>query len=568
MGDVHLARPFNPKRGIPTPVVIKRLHGELTADEDFIRRFRHEADIAVNIDSPHVAKVFDVGKVGDAFFIAMEFVPGWPLSKFLDAVLQSKRHASVGSVIDLIDGGLRGLHALHSAVDVKTGRPLGIVHRDISPKNLMVGEDGLMRLIDLGLGKSNVQDWKTRTGVVMGSVGYMPPEQVTAERVDHRADIYAMGVVLWETLALRNFLKRGPVPMMLHASLNPEWTPPSKIRPDLPRALDEVIHKAVQLHAADRYGSAAEFLAAIREVLPEKKSTGANSVGALIRELFGAELEDRRLELEALLGMPLPYPDDEGPEPDKTVIFAEAKGIAPLTEEDLSPTSVQFSPSLLPAMSGTPPGMGPPASSLGVMPFAGPTAPMSMVSSINSNLIAPRQGISAPAAVGIAVGALLVGALGMKLMSAPDAVVTPLVTDVATHEIVGARAGTTPRTLAPPEAPRHDPPKEAPRPIERVERPDRTSTAERPAEPAREPPKPKETVAPPIEASAESNRATFQAISKEAQEALSKLPAGDPKRADVAKILTDASLESGSLDYERAATKLGALRTQLRTISP
>ncbi len=581
MGDVHLARPFNPRRGVPTPIVIKRLHGELTADENFIRRFRHEADIAVNVDSPHVAKVYDVGKVGDAFYIAMEYVPGWPLSKFLDAVLQSKRHASVTSVIDLIDGGLRGLHALHSAVDAKTGRHLGIVHRDISPKNLMVGEDGLMRLIDLGLGKSNVQDWKTRTGVVMGSVGYMPPEQVTADRVDHRADIYAMGVVLWETLALRNFLKRGTVPAMLHASLNPEWTPPSKFRPDLPTALDEVIHKAVRLEAVERYGSSAEFLAAIREVVPEKRGSAANSVGSLIKELFGAELEDRRLELEALLAMPLPYPDDEGPEPDKTVIFAEAKGVAPLTEEDLSPTSVQYSPSILPHTGG------PAVNPMGVMPFAGPNAPMSMVSSINSNVIAPRQGIGLGTLFVAIVGTVMLTVAAMRFVAPPAPLVTSVdIADPGASEgiratpsnntpsnppqgnpgtvrtpAVGSPVGspnpvTNAVTSSPTTSP-HDPPREKAKP--------RDKDPERPLEALRERPRPEER---PIEASAESVKAAFDGIVRDGNAALAKLPTGDPNRDKIVQVLTEASMESGSTNYEAAGAKMVQLRSRLKALAP
>jgi serine/threonine-protein kinase len=337
MGDVHLARPFNPKRGVPAPIVIKRLHGELASNEDFVRRFKHEAAVAVNIDSHHVAKVYDVGKVGETLYIAMEFVAGWPLSKFLDAVIDSGRHASIASIVDLVAGGLKGLEALHSAVDKHTRKALGIVHRDISPKNLMVGEDGSMRLIDLGLGKSNVQDWKTRTGVIMGSVGYMPPEQVQAGNVDHRADLYAMGVVLFEMLALRNFIARGAIPMMLRASLNPTFSAPSVYRPDVPPGLDEVVRRAVQPIPADRYQSAGEFLTELRRVVPLRHTEGG--MVSLIGDLFGAKLEERAVEISQLLQLPLPELE-EGPDNARTVVFVEREGVAPLTEEDFQPTRV------------------------------------------------------------------------------------------------------------------------------------------------------------------------------------------------------------------------------------
>ncbi len=338
MGDVHLAKPYNPRRGIPTPIVIKRLHGELASNEDFVRRFKHEAEIAVSVDSRSVAKVYDVGQVGETLYIAMEFVAGWPTSRFIEAVVQSGRHASISAIIDLLAGGLLGLEALHTARDVRTGKPLGIVHRDISPKNLMTGEDGLMRLIDLGLGKSNVQDWKTRTGVVMGSVGYMPPEQVTAERVDHRADLYAMGAVLFELLALRHYIPRAPIPVMLRNSVAPSFEPPSKFRPDVPPALDAVVKKSLSLEPADRYQSAREFLDAVRAVVPERRSAGGMSV--LINELFGSQLPERRAEHAQLLALPLPEQPDEGPEPERTIVFVQASGVAPLTEGDMPRTRV------------------------------------------------------------------------------------------------------------------------------------------------------------------------------------------------------------------------------------
>lgn len=338
MGDIHLARPYNAKRGIPTPIVIKRLHGELASNPDFVRRFKHEAEIAVSVDSPHVAKVYDVGAVGETLFITMEYVNGWPVSKFIEAVIASGHHANISAIVDLIAGGLTGLQALHTAKDVRTGQPLGVVHRDISPKNLMVGEDGKMRLIDLGLGKSNVQDWKTRTGVVMGSVGYMPPEQVTAEGIDHRADLYAMGAVLFELLALRHYIPRGMIPVMLRASVSPVFEPPSKFRPDVPRGLDEVLRKALALKPDDRFQSAAEFLAAVRQVVPERRTAGG--MVSLIGDLFATSLPERRTELSQLLRAPLPELEEDDPPPEHTVTFVVAEGVAPLAPEDMPRTRV------------------------------------------------------------------------------------------------------------------------------------------------------------------------------------------------------------------------------------
>lgn len=329
MGDVHLARPYNPNRGIPTPVVVKRLHGELAKKKGFVARFTHEAEVAVNVESKHVAKVYDAGSVGDTLYITMEYVTGWPLSKVLDAILKSGRHASIASVVDSIAGALEGLQALHTATD-NSGNPLGVVHRDISPKNLMIGEDGLIHIIDLGLGKSNLQDWKTRTGVVMGSVGYMPPEQVSGDHVDARADVYAMGVVAFEMLALRNYIKRGPLPQMMAASQNPKFSKPSEFRPDVPSGLDDVIKRALEPTKEARFQSAGEFLKGLRTIVPASHTTGG--MRALIDELFGDTKAEREREIEALLALPLPHEDPQDNEP--TRVFVQRAGVRPERDND------------------------------------------------------------------------------------------------------------------------------------------------------------------------------------------------------------------------------------------
>ncbi|MCK6550535.1 serine/threonine protein kinase, partial [Myxococcota bacterium] len=325
MGDVHLARPYNAHRGIPTPVVIKRLLGELAHKKGFIARFRHEASVAVSVDSPNVAKVYDVGSVGDALYIVMEYVAGWPMSSVLEAIMKSGRHASVPSVLDAIIGALDGLHAIHTAIDQTTGKPLGIVHRDISPKNLIVGEDGRVRVIDLGLGKSNAQDWKTRTGVVMGSVGYMPPEQAAGEHVDVRADVYAIAAVAYEMLALRNYIKRGPLTDMMAESMSPRFRPPSQVRPDVPPDLDAILEKALRPKKEDRFADAAELRDALARLARPGDLQG--QLAELVDDLFGATKHERERDLDALLALPLPV--DESEEHEATQVFVQRAGVAP-----------------------------------------------------------------------------------------------------------------------------------------------------------------------------------------------------------------------------------------------
>ncbi len=394
MGDVWLARPLNPDRGIPAPVVVKRLHGELASKKGFVSRFRHEAAIAVSVDSPHVAKVYDVGAVGETLYIAMEYVPGWPLSKVLEAILESGRHASIASVIDLIAGGLDGLDTLHTAKD-DAGNPLGIVHRDISPKNLMVGEDGRMRLIDLGLGKSNAQDWKTRTGVVMGSVGYMPPEQARGERVDARADLYSLAVVCFEMLALRNYVRRGTVTAMMEASATPKFLKPSSFRPDVPEGLDAVLERALAPEKEQRYQTARHFSNALRKVIAPSHTEGGMT--SLISDLFGATRQERVEEISSLLALPLPDATDSEP----TRVFVMRAGVLP---PDQQPTTYEArdETKLVPTVHFVPP----PAISSG-----------SFQPGSSHSISPPRRGVSIPVLIGAVTVAAVLGGLVAVLLA-------------------------------------------------------------------------------------------------------------------------------------------------------
>lgn len=423
MGDVHLARPVHPDRGIPTPIVVKRLHGELAGRKGFVARFKHEAAIAVAVESAHVAKVYDVGCVGETLYICMEYVPGWPLSKVLDAILKSGHHASIASVVDLIAGGLEGLHALHTAIDPESGSALEIVHRDLSPKNLMVGEDGMMRLIDLGLGKSTAQGWRTRTGVVMGSVGYMPPEQALGERVDARADVYAMGVVAFEMLALRNYIRRGPLPKMMDLSKSPSFVRPSEFRPDVPRGLDHVIERALRPDKTKRYQSAKEFLTELRRVVPPTHAQGG--MRALLEDLFGSTREQREDEIRMLMGVQLADEFDGRP----TRVYVMRDGILP---PDMQPTQHRVSPHRKETVDVSPVTVrdGTAATEVSSLEPAGPTAasptvplvmdPTSSKPSGRSSSVAavvPVTNFSTPAPTGgISIGVLIASVVAAALV--------------------------------------------------------------------------------------------------------------------------------------------------------
>lgn len=553
MGDVHLARPVDPNRGIPAPVVVKRLHNDLAANPTFVQRFRHEAEIAVSVDSEHVAKVFDVGSVGEALYIAMEFVDGWPLTRFLETVIESRRHASIASIADLFAGGLRGLHALHTAVD-RDGQPLGIVHRDISPKNLMVGDDGKMRIIDLGLGKSNQQEWKTRTGVVMGSVGYMPPEQVAGKRVDARADVYAMGVCLYEALSLRSFIKRGPLPTMLHASVKPKLTPPSEHRTDVPRALDDVVLKALQPELTTRYQTAGEFLEALEAVIPARRARGG--MASLIGELFGESLIDRQEEIAQLMHLALP---DAGPEIERTVVFVQRSGVQPIVEADVvDPTRLQprDAPTLAPTAVQTAPGRRPRPSQDAVRTKRASTSVPPPAQKAGVPMWVLAVAMAATLAIGLLLGGMFSSPPDNAIQLAPAATARP------GPAAVGGKPGAIGAVAAPKPAddPVQPPPVEPPAP--EIDPPKPNTGRRRPAPAVTTPSSVVE--APP--ASVASNTELAKTLLARAKALKGRLDPGSADAQQVDAIRAKISMELGRSDLAGAAKRIEALGRDLATI--
>jgi serine/threonine-protein kinase len=335
MGAVHFAVPLMRDSGVPSPVVIKLLHVELSAKPDVVRRFAHEARIATLIESPHVARVYDAGRVGDTMYIAMEYVPGWSLSQVIHDLRSRGRVAPLPSVLKTMQGILRGLAALHGALDAE-GQPLGIVHRDLAPKNVMLGQDGRARVIDLGLGKSTHQDWLTRAGAVLGTPGYMAPEQVQAGRVDHRTDLYTAGLVLFELLTLDRYIKGEGVAALLFNSSAPPFRPASTLRPEIPPAVDRVLERALALEPAARFSSALEFETALLAAARPEEQAAPTAEDTLLGDVARTEIATQVREAAALASGAEAY---TAPTIEPTVVEVFARALAAplgLPETDLT----------------------------------------------------------------------------------------------------------------------------------------------------------------------------------------------------------------------------------------
>src|SRR5579863_8618035 len=198
MATVHIGRLIGPV-GFSRTVAIKRLHPQHAKEPDFVSMFLDEARLAARIRHPNVVPTLDVVATEGELFVVMDYVPGESLSRLAAATFAAGARFPLRAVVSIMAGSLHGLHAAHEAKSER-GEPLGIVHRDVSPQNILVGIDGVARVLDFGVAKAAGRLHTTREGELKGKLAYMAPEQLETGTLTRQSDVYAAAVVLWETL--------------------------------------------------------------------------------------------------------------------------------------------------------------------------------------------------------------------------------------------------------------------------------------------------------------------------------------------------------------------------------
>ncbi len=294
MATVHLGRMLG-DAGFARTVAIKRLHPQLAKDPEVCAMLLDEGRLAARIHHLNVVTTLDVVASGDELFVVMEYVHGEALSALIRAAIRRGERMPPRVVAAVLSGALRGLHAAHEARDPQ-GDPLGVVHRDVSPQNILVGSDGMARVLDFGIAKAAGRMHVTQDGRIKGKFGYMPPEQLHAEVLDRRTDVYAAGVVLWEALVgARLFAGKGQTPDFARL-LNPVVDPPSTRARGL-SAYDAVVMRALSREAEGRFPTAlamAEALEACGPVAPTAV------VGAWVMDVAGELLAERAARIAAV----------------------------------------------------------------------------------------------------------------------------------------------------------------------------------------------------------------------------------------------------------------------------
>lgn len=285
---------------------IKRILPHLAHEESFIRMFIDEARIVSHIRHSNVAQVYDQGKSGGYYYIAMEFVQGHSLLALSERAKSVKMPLPRGLHAYIVAELLAGLGCAHQARDAK-GRHLGIVHRDVTPQNVLISYEGTVKLIDFGVAKARARLTQTEAGFTKGKLSYMSPEQARGEELDERSDLFSVGIVLYEiTTGARLFNKEGPGGI-LGAIVNDPIPPPSQRAKDYPKDLEAIVMQALEKDVEKRWQSADEMRdALLRYAKREKPAPGKSRLKDLVHDLFGEPDSARVIEEARALAAPTP----------------------------------------------------------------------------------------------------------------------------------------------------------------------------------------------------------------------------------------------------------------------
>lgn len=294
MATVYLAR-LTGVGGFQRLFAIKRLHPHLAGEKEFVEMFLDEARLAAGIHHPHVVPILEVGASPGGYYLVMEYIEGETFARLLAKASSSKVPVPAAVVIRIGLDMLAGLHAAHELRD-ETGAIAGLVHRDVSPQNVLVGSDGVTRITDFGVARAASRLTATRVGQLKGKIAYMAPEQARGdESIDRRADVFAAGIVIWEGLAHRRLFKAENEAATLARVMSEPVPELSEAAPSVPPAIAEVVMKALARDLKLRYATCAEFAEAL-----ERAARGAGVLASsrdmqtYLEQVIGPELQEQR----------------------------------------------------------------------------------------------------------------------------------------------------------------------------------------------------------------------------------------------------------------------------------
>jgi eukaryotic-like serine/threonine-protein kinase len=413
MATVYAVRQVG-AHGFERIVVMKRVHPHLVQNREFHDMFLDEARLSSLVKHPNIVPVIDVAEEQGELFLIMEYVESISLAHLLRALPGERIPPPLVSRI--VCDVLSGLHAAHEAVDLR-GNAMNIIHRDVSPQNVIVGVDGTSRLIDFGIAKASSRLTPTTSGMLKGKFGYMAPEQIRQQALDRRVDVFAAGVVLHEALTSVRLFAAGDEADALLGVLVREVPDPSSVVPGLPKAMDAVVQRALSRDREERFPTAGDFASALEAACPP---ASPREVASLVGRVGKEPLTERRQKLQAAFDRPAASPlltsaaSPASPAPVEVpidrpgsarewrrgvlvgaalLVVAASGALAVTFGRARPPAETVVASSSIPAATSSPPRAEPPASSV---PAETPSPSSKPIAEPSSRPTAPRRSVARP----------------------------------------------------------------------------------------------------------------------------------------------------------------------------
>jgi eukaryotic-like serine/threonine-protein kinase len=288
MAEVYLARVAGPG-GFEKTVVLKRILPHLAEDQGFVQMFLEEARLAAQLNHPNVVSIFDFGQEGDQYVMVMEYIDGPNLRALYRRAVELGQPIAFNLAAKIVSFACEGLAYAHDFLDPATGEPMNLVHRDISPDNILLGRNGGVKVVDFGIAKAANQEHHTKTGTIKGKFAYMPPEQLKGLVLDRRADIFALGIVLYELVTGQKPFETTTDAQILQAILYEPMRPAVTLRPDVPAEVQGILDKALEKNRDQRYPDCRAMQADLeRFIVSQGEQVGQYQLSQLVQKLAAA----------------------------------------------------------------------------------------------------------------------------------------------------------------------------------------------------------------------------------------------------------------------------------------
>lgn len=290
MAEIFLARQEG-LEGFEKTICIKRIRPHLSSQPNFVRMFLNEAKLAAQLNHPNIVQIYDLGRINDSYFIAMEYISGRDMSRIIPKAEKAGIPFPMIYALRIASNVCEGLYYAHTKTDAY-GNALHVVHRDITPENILVGFNGTVKIVDFGIAKANTQIEQTRAGEIKGKLSYMSPEQAMGAQLDARSDIFALGSVVYEWITGYKLFTGENEMAILKSIIDGKIYPPSYFKEDVPEAVERILMKALEKDREKRYQSAWEMQFDIDTYLASSEFTPSNiHLSNFLKQIFGDEIE-------------------------------------------------------------------------------------------------------------------------------------------------------------------------------------------------------------------------------------------------------------------------------------